>query len=164
ETGTPWWRCFGCGAHGDAATLVMKLDGVRFPEAVASLVGEGRTIGPRASPARMCPSPTLPAGSEAAVLALIETAEERLWAAHGARDRAYLQTTRGLSEATIRRFRLGSTAPLDHLPGAPRGIVLTWWEQGRPTLVKIRQPSGRAPRYREVYRRAPAVFVANDSV
>ncbi len=28
------WRCFGCGEHGDAATLVMKLRGVSFPEAV----------------------------------------------------------------------------------------------------------------------------------
>src|SRR4051812_18586303 len=40
KKGKPWWRCFGCDAHGDAATLVMKLDQKSFPEAIASLVGE----------------------------------------------------------------------------------------------------------------------------
>ena len=32
--GNPWWKCYGCGEHGDAATLVMRLRGVAFPEAV----------------------------------------------------------------------------------------------------------------------------------
>src|SRR4051795_11360964 len=37
EPGKPWWRCFGCGESGDAATLVMKVRGATFPEAVAYL-------------------------------------------------------------------------------------------------------------------------------
>jgi hypothetical protein len=34
EPGKPWWRCFGCGEHGDAASLVMRINRVAFPEAV----------------------------------------------------------------------------------------------------------------------------------
>src|SRR5437764_14843019 len=28
----PFWRCYGCGEHGDAPKLVMRLQGVGFPE------------------------------------------------------------------------------------------------------------------------------------
>ncbi len=31
------WRCFGCGAHGDAASLLMQWNGITFPEAVRVL-------------------------------------------------------------------------------------------------------------------------------
>ena len=34
EPGKPWWRCYGCGEHGDAASLVMRLQGWPFTEAV----------------------------------------------------------------------------------------------------------------------------------
>src|SRR5262245_61981088 len=34
------WRCFGCGEHGDAASLVMRVRGVDFPEAVRYLTGD----------------------------------------------------------------------------------------------------------------------------
>src|SRR3954469_11427299 len=27
------WKCYGCGQHGDAAALVMRLEGLTFPEA-----------------------------------------------------------------------------------------------------------------------------------
>src|SRR4051812_46761108 len=32
EPGQPFWRCYGCGAHGDAANLIMRLDGKTFAE------------------------------------------------------------------------------------------------------------------------------------
>lgn len=34
EPGKPWWKCFGCGEHGDAITLVRKIKGIDFPSAV----------------------------------------------------------------------------------------------------------------------------------
>src|SRR5438034_8275091 len=34
DPGKSWWRCYGCGEHGDAANLVMRLQGWTFPEAV----------------------------------------------------------------------------------------------------------------------------------
>src|SRR4051795_12411935 len=39
DPGKQRWRCYGCGAHGDAATLVMRLNGLRFPEAIRHLAG-----------------------------------------------------------------------------------------------------------------------------
>ena len=39
EPGKAWWKCFGCGESGDAATLVMRLESKSFPEALASLTG-----------------------------------------------------------------------------------------------------------------------------
>src|SRR5262245_52323782 len=46
DPGKPWWKCFGCGAHGDAVTLVMKLRRVSFPEAVKIILD--RDPAPRA--------------------------------------------------------------------------------------------------------------------
>src|SRR3954454_21643545 len=40
EPGKGWWKCFGCGASGDTAKLVMRLEAKTFPEAIASLTGE----------------------------------------------------------------------------------------------------------------------------
>src|SRR4051812_47357722 len=40
EPGKPWWRCRGCGEHGDAASLLMKLEGLSFPAALARLAGQ----------------------------------------------------------------------------------------------------------------------------
>src|SRR5258707_2551761 len=37
------WRCYGCGEHGDAANLVMRLQRVAFPPAVGRA---DRPIGP----------------------------------------------------------------------------------------------------------------------
>src|SRR5256885_915448 len=39
DPGRGRWHCFGCGASGDAASLVMRLEGVGFPEAVVRLTG-----------------------------------------------------------------------------------------------------------------------------
>lgn len=64
---------------------------------------------------------------------------------------------RCLSDETIRTSKLGYTPTLD-LPGRPTGIVLAWWDGAEPTLVKVRQPDGRTPKYYEVSRRRPTVF------
>src|SRR4051812_31674395 len=41
DPGMTSWHCYGCGEHGDAASLVMRLEGITFPEAVARLTGGG---------------------------------------------------------------------------------------------------------------------------
>ena len=57
EPGKPWWKCWGCGESGDAANLMMKLEGLSFPEARARLTGRSAPSGterPRpSSPARL---------------------------------------------------------------------------------------------------------------
>jgi DNA primase len=105
------YHCFGCGAHGDAIELVKEKERVEFGDAVELLarrVGHTITYSEGAagdSGAR--------AGEREACLAAFEFAtafySHTLWASRDqlvvtARD--YL-ASRGLTEATCRRFRLG---------------------------------------------------------
>jgi hypothetical protein len=48
--------------------------------------------------------------------------------------------------------------PLD-LPGRPKGIAIPWFAAGeRLALVKLRQPEGARPKYREVFRDRPTIY------
>src|SRR5262245_24076328 len=124
EPGKPWWRCFGCGEHGDAADLVMRVDKTTFPEAVR-LVAElaGIVTAPGGSPRPR--SPTGPAASKtekppdrppegpsglpvADAQALVTEAAGRLWTPEGGKALAYLRG-RGLNDETIKAARLGWT-------------------------------------------------------
>ena len=172
EPGKPWWRCYGCGEHGDAATLVMKLRHRTFPEAIADLTGgpapRGRSA-PRKGPGRPATRPE-PVGStrrppgpsglpEADALALVEQSEARLWSPAGAEALAYLTgPARGLAPATIRRARLGVTeaAVIPTKDGdrsfRAHGVVIPWFEGDRLALVQIRQGDGCGPKYVEAFR------------
>ena len=160
EPGKAWWRCYGCDEHGDAATLVMKLRGVGFPEALAYLAGgplpAGRpaprpAAGPRKAP-RPDAGPSWSGMEPPAAVAVVEAAAARLWGPEGAAALAYLTgPRRGLAPETIRSARLGLTPPLD-LPGRPRGVVIPWFRGPALTLVKIRQPRPRQPKYHEAFR------------
>jgi CHC2 zinc finger len=48
EPGRRHWRCFGCGAHGDAVALVMKHNRAAFREAVAFITSDARLATPSA--------------------------------------------------------------------------------------------------------------------
>jgi DNA primase len=153
--GKPWWRCFGCGAHGDAATLVMKMMGMTFREALAYLTGgPGLTVRMASRPKLTYPPETPPAHqwmtAEAAV-AIVNEAAARLWSPEGESHLAYLTGPRGLTRETIRAARLGWTPPLD-LPLRPRGIVIPWFTGQVLTKVIIRRPEGYDPKYVETYR------------
>jgi hypothetical protein len=90
-------------------------------------------------------------------LALVVAAEQRLWTPAGKSALAYLRGKRGLVDATIRSARLGVVPPLG-LPGHPWGVTIPWFDGARLTLVKIRQPRGTEPKYRELYRHTPTVY------
>ena len=99
------YHCFGCGAHGDAISFLMKTSGAGFPEAVQSLAGEAGLELPRASPdaeaverKRMDLHGALDAAQRYFQDCLVSSA--------GAAPLAYLRG-RGLSDATIARFGLG---------------------------------------------------------
>jgi DNA primase len=133
ELGKPWWRCWGCGEHGDAAGLAMKLQGVPFPEAarwLADQVGGGvqvrgqeprsRTLGSplqggkgfltsvsAPGPAKAPDAPDRSSGiSHDDALSVTETSKAALWAPGGAEALAYLRE-RGLVDDTIRSAGLG---------------------------------------------------------
>jgi hypothetical protein len=98
--------------------------------------------------------------TEADTLALVVDAERRLWTPEGADALASLHG-RGLDDTTIRAARLGVTLPLA-LPGRPRGIIIPWFDGDCLTLVKLRQPEGREPKYYEAFRnrdRPPGLYL-----
>ena len=174
DPGRGWWRCYGCGANGDAAALVMRHDSLSFPEAVARLTGtpnspmrsgnplapdariQGRNQVARANGGGPTPRPSgLPPEAAAA---LVEAAAARLWSPEGADALAYLTgPDRSLSPETIQAARLGWTPGVD-VPKAdggtfrPLGVVVPWFDGDRLALVKIRQPDGRRPKYAEAFR------------
>ena len=178
DAGKAWWRCYGCGEHGDAANLVMRLQGVTFPEAVRWLAEQVGILPPSGKPTRPRPpaasppanAPEQPARQASGLpladaLKLVEDAAARLWTPEGADALAYLRG-RGLTEATIKTARLGWT-PEVTLPTADgvrfwraSGVVIPWLDGDRLCLVKIRQPEGKRPKYVEAYRDRPAMFPA----
>jgi DNA primase len=100
-----FYHCFSTGEHGDVFTFLMKTQNLTFPEAVERLAEEAGLEMPRQSPedARaQARSVTLRDAVEAACLHF----EKALAAPEGRRALDYLKG-RGLTEATIRRFRLG---------------------------------------------------------
>lgn len=99
------FHCFGCGAHGDAITFVMRAEGASFPEAVERLAGEAGLEVPKQSPeaaAREARARDLHGVLEAAASAF----QRRLRLPEGAEGLAYLKR-RGLTDETIAQFGLG---------------------------------------------------------
>ncbi|WP_043337866.1 DNA primase [Belnapia moabensis] len=99
------FHCFGCGAHGDAITFLMRAEGASFPEAVERLAGEAGMQVPKATP--QAAERERRAKDLYAVCAAAEAAfRRRLMLPEGRAALDYLRR-RGLTEATIARFGLG---------------------------------------------------------
>jgi DNA primase len=119
------FHCFGCGAHGDAISFVMRAEGQGFPEAVERLASEAGLEVPKPTPeaaARDRTARDLYGVLEAACAAF----QRRLRLPEGAEGLAYLRR-RGLTEATIERFGLG------------------WSGGGRGTIAADLKPEGITP-------------------
>jgi hypothetical protein len=95
--------------------------------------------------------------------ALVEAAAERLWAREGKEALHHLYR-RGLTDPTIQRARLGFTTAVTELTDRPGGIVIPWFERDKLVLVKVRQPDGKRPRYRELYRDQPRLFPGPEAI
>lgn len=99
------YKCFGCGAGGDAFKWLMETEGLSFPEAVEKLAGEAGVELPKWSPedeAREDRRKSLYEVIEAACVFF----EEQLRGRAGTEAREYLQS-RGLAENSWKQFRLG---------------------------------------------------------
>ena len=99
------YKCFGCGAGGDAFKWLMETEGLTFPESVERLAGEAGVELPKWSPedeAREEKKKSLYDVVEAACAFF----EEQLRAKSGAQAREYLQS-RGLNGEVAKQFRLG---------------------------------------------------------
>jgi DNA primase len=109
------YKCFGCGAGGDAFKWVMETEGLSFPEAVEKLAGEAGVELPKWSPedeAREEKKKSLYDVIEAACVFY----EEQLRGRAGEEARAYLQS-RGLGESAWKQFRLG------YAPSGTSGLI-----------------------------------------
>lgn len=100
-----FYHCFGCGAHGSAFDFVMETEGLGFREAVEKLAGEVGMQVPQDSPEER-----QRAERKKSLYDVVEAAcahyEKALRRPEGAQALDYLRR-RGLSEQTIKRFRLG---------------------------------------------------------
>lgn len=109
------YKCFGCGAGGDAFKWLMETEGLSFPEAVERLAGEAGVDLPKWTPedeAREEKRKSLYEIIEAACVFF----EEQLASRGGAEAREYL-ASRGLDEAAAKAFRLG------YAPGGNNALV-----------------------------------------
>jgi DNA primase len=188
DPGKAWWRCFRCNEHGDAPALVMRVQGVTFPEAVRQLAEQAGIVAPSGKPAPWGGKPIRPrppaAGMPAKAagrppdntsglpladaLKLVEDSRKRLWTPEGLPALKYLRG-RGLTDRTIKAARLGWTPdasiPVD---GGARywhvaGVVIPWVDRGRLAMVKIRRPSGTR-KYVEAFRDRPSIFPTPEAV
>jgi DNA primase len=105
------FKCYGCGVHGDVFGFLQKLEGKEFPEVVRDLA---REVGVEIPEAQEESAEQKQRRKERAELLAACDAAARYWAARlgsrfGAGASAYL-ADRGVSEESIRRFRLGVAA------------------------------------------------------
>jgi DNA primase len=100
-----FFHCFGCGAHGDVISFVMRMENLGFPQAVERLAQEAGLEVPRPSPEER-----KKAERYSSLAGLLDAAcvfyEEQLKAPAGREGLDYFRR-RGLDETTIARFRLG---------------------------------------------------------
>src|SRR5215472_4257897 len=112
------YKCFGCGAGGDAFKWLMETEGLSFPESVQRLAGEAGVELPKWSAEdeeREDKKKSLYDVIEATCVFF----EEQLRAKTGAEARDYLRS-RGLDGEAAKRFRLGyaptgNTTLIEHL-------------------------------------------------
>ena len=99
------YKCFGCGAGGDAFKWLIETEGLSFPEAVQKLAGEAGVELPQYSPDDQAREQKRKTLYEIVDLAC-QFYETQLLAPGGREARDYLKT-RGLDGASAKQFRLG---------------------------------------------------------
>jgi DNA primase len=100
-----FFHCFGCGAHGDVITFLMRSRHMSFPDAVEQLAGQAGLDLPEQTPQDR-EREKRAAGLHDITEAAAAWFEEQLWKPSGKTALDYLRN-RGLTDDTIRRFRLG---------------------------------------------------------
>jgi DNA primase len=117
---TQTWKCFGCGAGGDAFSFVMQRDNLEFGEALRDLAARaGVTLESHVDPARQEADDRLRRANEAAALYYHALLMQQ---PAGQAARRYVEG-RGVTAETCERFTLGyapdgGSALREHLAGA----------------------------------------------
>lgn len=109
HAGHGFYKCFGCGAGGDAIKFVMEMEGFTFMEAIRALAERNGIPLPRTADFS-----DDDAKKRSTLYRLNEMAQEafmrNLWSPLGEQARAYL-AKRGISEAQARGFGMGFANP-----------------------------------------------------
>ena len=124
-----FFHCFGCGAHGDVIGFVMRSEGLEFPQAVEKLAGEAGMQVPRETPEER-----ERAERQATLGGAVEFAakyfEQQLRASAGRAGLDYFKR-RGLTDDTMRRFRLG------YAPDSRHGLKAALEKAGIPEAIAL---------------------------
>ncbi|HEY1383238.1 MAG TPA: DNA primase [Dongiaceae bacterium] len=124
-----FFHCFGCGVHGDVIGFVMRSEGLEFPQAVEKLAAEAGMQVPRETPEER-----ERAERQATLGGAVEFAakhfEQQLRASAGRPGLDYLKR-RGLTDDTMRRFRLG------YAPDSRHGLKAALEKAGIPEAIAI---------------------------
>ncbi|MDZ7639885.1 MAG: DNA primase [Bryobacterales bacterium] len=109
HAGHGFYKCFGCGAGGDAIKFVMEMEGLTFFEAIKSLAERNGIPLPRTDDYT-----DEDARKRSALYRLQEAAQEvfvrNLWSSAGEEAREYLER-RGIPKALAQEFGLGYAGP-----------------------------------------------------
>jgi DNA primase len=136
------FHCFGCAKHGDVIDFVMEMDHSGWKETVQSLAQQA---GVEIVLSNQDQDRDVLLAVNARAVAYYH---ERLLSPAGAGLRRFLQEERGLSEATIRRERLGY-APGDITPGGlAQALGLPADDLLRAGLTGLAQDGKHYPRFR----------------
>ena len=100
-----FYHCFGCGAHGDAISFCMESDGMSFPEAIEFLAHSVNMEVPQQTIAQQQEQQKRLGLYDITELAC-QFFQQALYSPHGKQALEYLYN-RGLSDSTIKHFRLG---------------------------------------------------------
>ncbi|MGH6828935.1 MAG: DNA primase [Rhizomicrobium sp.] len=106
------YKCFGCGAGGDAFKWLIETEGLSFPEAVETLAAQTGVELPKWSPDEEARAAKRKSLHEIVELAA-QFYEGQLRNAAGAGARRYLES-RGLDLGAVQPFRLGLAPPSGH--------------------------------------------------
>ena len=147
------FKCYGCGAYGDVFAFLQRLEGKEFPEVVRALAQEVGVEIPEAAEEDSAEARAR-RKERNEILAACDAAG-RYWAARlasrfGEGARAYL-ASRGVSEESIRRFRLGVAADAwNDLAGrlAEKGVGPAALKRAGLVIERERDGGGTYDRFR----------------
>lgn len=171
------YTCFACGQTGDLITWLNEYRKMTWKE-ISELAGSEDLPEPKPRPADdLQPeksAPPLP-GWQDRGRAFVAECESALWSPAGEHALDWLREKRGLTEETIRYFRLGYnqadtwerrsawSLPEDSTSKGvwlPRGVVIPWLIAGCLWAVNIRRPDGN-PKYYKISGSKAALFGAD---
>jgi len=156
------WFCRQCtgspetsGWH-DVIDYIQRRDNLTFTEACQHLGGDERGASPRRATPPPPPQLELKAPPAAdwqeRAWRVVETCEATLWTDGCEAVRRWLNDERGLTDETIKRWRLGFNEQAQELHGiwTWRGVTIPRWHGETLWAVNVRRGQGQKPKYKQI--------------